>query len=274
MVTEARCEVMDKNSTLFSVARGLVLFLSLMANGSIMAADGDSITTVADRGTSGLYYAKLCPGYDVAIDKDDAEVFSIYTDMGKGFFNVLRIRGGKNVIKVGDHVIVKTTEPKTIPLVTSDKQSSVSYDDIICPTEDTPVADFQASHPVNEGEYIYMLTNMERNGGFGFTHFTGTTMKKGNFYIVSTVEPETTSIHSMKGNTTTSAMFYNLQGQRVGTLTAGQIYIRDGRKFVYRGDENQTAAATAPAMTRAANDIEDGDQIPFLPGEAGNEDGF
>ena len=54
--------------------------------------------------------------------------------------------------------------------------------------------------------------------------------------------------------------------------TAGQIYIRGGRKFVYCG-EIQTSPA-APVMTRAANDIEDGDQVPFLPGEAGNDDGF
>ena len=27
-------------------------------------------------------------------------------------------------------------------------------------------------------------------------------------------------------------------------------------------------------MTRAAKDIEDGDPVPFLPGEAGDDDGF
>ena len=111
------------------------------------------------------------------------------------------------------------------------------------------------------------------NGGFGFTHFTGDTMKKGNFYIISTVEPETTGMQSVKGIATANAMLYNLQGLRVGTPTAGQIYISGGRKFIYHAEESQTLPAM-PVMTRATNDIEDGDQVPFLPGEAGNEDGF
>lgn len=236
------------------------------------AAQDNSIKTVADKGVSGMYLVSLCAEGDYAIDADSAELFSIYTDMGKAFFTRLMIRGGKHYVKAGDHVIIKTTEARTVTMEASDGRSTVFYDDIICPSEDTSIEDFRASHLVGEDKYIYMLTNMERNGGFGFTYFTGTTMKKGNFYIVSTVVPEPTGIQSIKGVTATGGQLYNLLGRHIDMPTAGQIYIRGGRKFVYCG-EIQTSPA-APVMTRAANDIEDGDQVPFLPGEAGNDDGF
>ncbi len=253
---------------------------ALTSSTSVFSADDNSITTVIDKGESGTCYAKLSPETDVAINKDDAEVFSIYMDMGKAFFNVLRIRGGQNVIKAGDHVIIKTFEPKTIVFGTSEKQSSVSYDDIICPTEDTPVEDFCTNHPLSEGEYIYMLTNMEKNGGFGFTYFTGKTMKKGNFYIVSTQEPETTGIQTVKPSAVSvDGAIYNLQGIRVSNPVEGQIYIQNGRKFVKRSNaismpSQEQPTTVIPVVTRADKDIEDGDPVPFLPGEAGDEDGF
>ena len=261
------------------ITKVATLLLCMMTYSSVRAAESDFITTVADKGTSGVYYAVLCPEADVAISKDDAEVFSIYMDMGKAYFNVLRIRSGMNVIKAGDHVIVKTTEPKTIPLLQSDKRSSVSYDDIICPDEDTSVEDFCANHPVDEGEYIYMLTNMERNGGFGFTHFTGDVMRKGCFFIVSTIEPETTEIKAATrerrdGDLSASKVVYDQKGQRVVSPRAGQIYIQGGRKYLKAPIGGSEHINVQRQNTRAAEDIEDGDRVPFLPGEAGNDDGF
>ena len=174
------------------------------------------VTTVADKGESGMFYATFRPNCDVAIDKDQAEVFSIYTDEDEAILMKMRVQGGKFVVKAGDCVVVKTTEAKTIPLEnTTVERSSVWINDLFSPSEDISVEDFCSSYPVNEGEPIYLLTNMEKNGGFGFTKFTGDVMKRGNFYIVVT-----------------------------------------------------------KSKTRAAKDIEDGDPVPFLEGEAGNDDGF
>ena len=255
--------------------KSILLSIALLVNINVMATDDNSsISTMVDTGTSGLCYAKLCPNEDVAIDKDSAELFSIYIDMGQPYFMKMRVQSGKYVVKAGDCVIVKTLEPKEIPLEDSSiSRSSVWSNDIVSPSEDTSVEDFRNSHPINEGEYIYLLTNMEKNGGFGFTHFTGTTMKKGNFYIVSTVEPETTGIQVVKRGGAASTSLYNLQGQRVGSPVPGQIYIKGGCKFVYRAEE-VLASPVAPVMTRAAKDIEDGDPVPILPGEAGDDDGF
>ena len=265
---------MKKKTILSNWAKSILLVFALMVTTTTFASENDSITTAIDKGESGMYYATMCPNEDVAIDKDSAELFSIYIDMGQPYFMKMRVQSGKYVVKAGDCVIVKTLEPKEIPLEDSSiSRSSVWSNDIVSPSEDTSAEDFRNSHPINDGEYIYLLTNMEKNGGFGFTHFTGTTMKKGNFYIVSTVEPETTGIQVVKRGGAASTSLYNLQGQRVGSPVPGQIYIKGGRKFVYRAEEVY-ASPVAPVMTRAAKDIEDGDPVPFLPGEAGDDDGF
>jgi hypothetical protein len=97
-----------------------------------------------------------------------------------------------------------------------------------------------------------MLTNLERNGGFGFTHFGGTTMKAGNFYIVTTREPsasgrldtvwedadgnvenEATAIGAVKQAGGGNAV-YNLNGVRTAEPKTRGIYIRDGRKFIVK----------------------------------------
>ena len=175
----------------------------------------ETVTTVADKGESGMFLATFCPEKDVAISKDDAEVFSIYMDMNIPNLSKLRVRSGMFVIKAGEPVVVKTTESKTITLGTSKKASSTFSNDVICLSADKSVLDFRKEMSLNDEDAIFLLTNMAKNGGFGFTKFTGDVMKRGNFYIVVTKN-----------------------------------------------------------KTRAAKDIEDGDPVPFLEGEAGNDDGF
>lgn len=189
----------------------------------ISATAQNVVKTVADKGTSGKYFAILCPKTDVAIDKNEADVYSVYTDGAKAFFAQLRIRGGKYVIKKGDCAIIKTQEEKEIKLEPTTAASSIVWTDLICPSTDKSLDEFKTENSVTEGQYIYMLTNLERNGGFGFTRFTGDIMHKDYFFIVTTAGSEPSGIRS---------------------------------------------------QTRAANDFEDGDIVPFLPGEAGNDDGF
>ena len=176
-----------------------------------------TVTTVLDKGTSGVYFATFCPSTDVAIDILDADVFSIYTDGPRAMLCQLRRMSGFYNIKAGDAVVIKTLEEKEvkIKLLPTTPPSSILWTDLICPNEDITIESFKKETSLGEDDTIYLLTNMAKNGGFGFTKFTGDLMKRGNFYIVVTKN-----------------------------------------------------------KTRAAKDIEDGDPVPFLEGEAGNDDGF
>ena len=231
-----------------NILRSAALALTLMFGMEAMAQE--TVTTVADKGTSGKFFAKLCPTKDVAISKDDADVFSIYMDMGIAYFSKLRVRSGMFVIKAGEPVIVKTSEAKTITLGTSDKPSSTFFSDVICLSADKAVADYRKENSVKDDEFIYMLTNKAENGGFGFTKFTGTTMKAGNFYIISTIAPpasgrletvwldedgnvledNTTGIQNVK-KTVNKDVIYSLAGQKVDASYKG-IVIKNGKKFV------------------------------------------
>ena len=257
-----------------------VLMLVMLSSTVGAQPTGERITTVADLGTSGMYLAAFCPDHDVAIDKDAAEVFTIYLDEGKPNLLKMRVRNGKYTIKAGDHAVIKTVGGMTIPFVEPNTKSSVYIDDVFCATEDMSVEEFRVSQSLGDDEYIYLLTNLERNGGFGFTCFTGDVMRKGCFFIVSTVEPETTDIVATRasdaGRLPNAKSLYDLKGQRVSTPRAGQLYIQPGRKSVAASGEGYGSDATRPqtAGTRAADDIEDGEPIPFLSGEAGNDEGF
>ena len=214
-----------------SVRALALLSLCLLCTG---ASAQTTVTTVADKGTSGFYFAALCPTADVAItlprdadnvpDKSAVSVFSVATDGAKAYFHLLGIRKSRYVVKAGQPVVIKTKEPMVLTLEEASGRSGVMWNDLICPSADTPLADFKDEHGLDENNNIYLLTNLESNGGFGFTLFTGDIMRKDNFFIVTTVGAAPTRIRRLN--------------------------------------------------TRAANDFEDGDPVPFLPGEAGNDDGF
>ena len=211
------------------------------------------VRTVADKGTSGKFFAKLCPSTTVAIDKTEADVFSVYADGGTARFSQGRFQGGKYVIKAGECVIIKTSEAKDVPYESSTaRRSSFSWNDLICPSTDMSLEDFKTAYGVTEGQYIYMLTNLERNGGFGFTHFGGTTLKAGYFFIITTKEPsaagrlatvwedangnelnETTGIETAT-KTIEDTEVYNLQGIRNDTPATPGIYVSKGKKCIVK----------------------------------------
>lgn len=191
-----------------------------------LCAQTITVPTVADAGTEGVYFARICPAHDVALaDPSEADVFSIYTVKGVPYLLKLRVRPAGYVVKKGEHVVVKTTEAKSLTFehVTGQRSGirDAADDNIVSPAADTPTADFIAANAVAGGQYLYLLTNMVSNGGFGFTHFTGDIMRRGQFFIISSRKPESVS-----------------------------------------------------ATTRAFEALEDGSTVPFLAGEAGNDDGF
>ena len=227
----------------------VVCLLSLSAS----AQEPATVKTVADKGPSGLYFAKLCPTSNVAIDKNEATVYSVYTDGNTARFAQGAIQNGKYVIKAGDCVIIKTSEEKEVTLEpTTSSRSSILWNNLICPATDMSLEDFKTAQGVTEGQYIYMLTNLERNGGFGFTHFGGTTLKAGNFYIITSREPsasgrlemewvdaegnvenEATAISAVRQAAGDDAV-YSLSGVKMTAPTAKGIYIRNGKKFIVK----------------------------------------
>ncbi len=235
-------------------SRALALVVACLLSLTVSAQEPVTIKTVADKGSSGLYFAKICPTTNVAIDKDEATVYSVYADANTARFAQGGVIAGKYVIKAGECVIIKTSEEKEVTLEpTTSSRSSILWNDLICPATDMSLEDFKTAKGVTEGQYIYMLTNLERNGGFGFTHFGGTTLKAGNFYLIASREPsasgrldmewidadgnvenEATAISAAVKEVVADDAIYNLQGVKVSTPTTKGIYIRNGKKFIVK----------------------------------------
>lgn len=210
----------------------MVLCLQCM---NALAQDTIVIRTVPDKGRSGMYFAKLCPKTNVAIDKINADVFTVYTDGATARFGQGIFQGGKYVIPAGECVIIKTPKETDVEVVTTtSKRSSFLWSDMICPEENISLEDFKDKYNVTEGKYIYMLTNLERNGGFGFTHFGGKTLKAGNFYIINTRKPSGSTGMRMPIVKGDSSAVYNLKGGKVKNPKAPGVYIRNGKKFVVK----------------------------------------
>lgn len=230
-----------------------ILFALCLLSNSVMAQE-NTVRTVADKGTSGKFFAKLCPSTTVAIDKTVADVFSVYTDGATARFAQGRFIGGKYVIKAGECVIIKTSEAKDVPYESStSRRSSFTWNDLISPGTDMSLEDFKTTYDVTEDQYIYMLTNLERNGGFGFTHFGGTTLKAGYFFIITTREPgasgrlttvwtdadgneinEATGIEAVIKTAEEGTEVYNLQGIKTNETTVPGIYVSKGKKYIIK----------------------------------------
>ena len=204
----------------------------------------------------GYFWNQATDVYVVVPKADDLKLFSVYVDEGTAYFQALRTFGGKYLIAPDSKIIIKTDTPKEVEYTTqpydaSDPINSVLVDEIWALTDDTPLADFQSDY-VGAGEYVYRLTNNASTGGFGFTFFTGTTMKAGQFFIISTktpaagarlqtvwldedgnVEGDATGIQQVDAAEAQDGAIYNLQGVRVNAAKKG-LYIQNGKKFIVK----------------------------------------
>ena len=225
-----------------------------------------SVTTVADNGTSGKYFAKYCPVIDVTILPADltatgGKLYTVYEDQGAIYLARIRVKGSKYQIPAYTHIIVKSDEEATYTF-TADIVSNSSVDeDQIFPwnaEEDVTLEKYQTtsdwdgdgSDDINYitlgYKYLYALTN-KAPYGFGFTEFTGTTLKKGGFFLPSTVAPaaggrlnviwvddeDATGISSVAAETAQEGDAYNLAGQKVGASYKG-IIIKNGKKVILK----------------------------------------
>lgn len=228
-----------------------------------------TIKTVADKGTSGKFFAKFCPVSACRINPADAKVYSVYVDQGVAYLQALIKRNGMYQINAGDHVIIKTDEAKEITAtpVAWGLTPSVTVDDVFSLADDTPTADvhdntsaatygpaqsFAAVYFSAGDDYIYRLTNNDATGGFGFTFFSGATMKADQFFIISDKNPNAggrlqtvwldengfveedgaTAIQKVEAEGENGAI-YNLQGVRVKAAKKG-LYIQNGKKYIMK----------------------------------------
>lgn len=234
------------------------IILTLLSIFTLGITAQTSVTPVADAGGSGRYFAKLHPTKDVGVSKNDGKVFSFYLNSGVATFQSLKVRDQMYIVKAGECAVLCTLEPKEIQLETinpDDYPKSSIYrgcDAMFTIDADQSLEDFRAEKGL-KFEYIYRLTNNAASGGFGFTYFKGTTMKAGQFFIISTRMPssngrldvvwldedgneindmQSTGIRDLEATAPADDAVYTLQGVRVTKTTKGQLYIRNGRKFL------------------------------------------
>ena len=212
-----------------------------------------TVTTKADKGTSGKFFAKYHATSKVSINPDDAKVYSVYVDEGTAFFQALVKRGGVYVLFANDNVIIKTDEEKEVELTPYNGfgASSVLIDDIYCPAAATTLTALQDAGTINPGEYLYRLTNNAASGGFGFTYYTKSDIAAGQFFIVSdlapaagrlnivwldedgNVESDATAINGIVKKAQNDGVIYNLAGQKVNASYKG-VVIKDGKKMIMK----------------------------------------
>jgi hypothetical protein len=228
--------------------------------------DITKVQTVQDKANASQFIAKYVNNgrRPVAIDANDAKVYSIYVDGDKAYYQALRTYDGKYIIQpqtiagVGSHVIIKTEEAKEVAIHRVSRRdyptrfNSIAFDDVYDSQAGDDLAAVQAGAGVEAGSYLYRLTNTT-SLGFGFTFFTGTTIKEGQFFIACSqkpngagrlemvwldedgnVEGEATGIEKVKNIDVNNGAIYNLQGVRVDNPVKGGLYIQNGKKIVVK----------------------------------------
>ena len=212
-----------------------------------------TITTKADAGTSGKFFAKYQATSKVSINPDEAKVYSVYVDEGTAYFQALQKKSGLYILFANDCVIIKTDEAKEVeisPYNGTAGTSSVLVDDIVCPAAKTTLAALQEAGSIATGQYLYRLTNNAASGGFGFTYYTKDEIPAGQFFIASSIAPaagrlnvvwldedgnvegETTAIETVK-NVVNDGIIFNMAGQQVDGNYKG-IVIKNGKKMIQK----------------------------------------
>ena len=213
---------------------------------------GSTIKTVEDKSTPNQFVAKYVNFVnEVSISSEDAKVYTIYVDGETAYYQACRTFNGMYVIPKETPVIIKTEEEKEVPVkITSTTKSSVGFTDVFTFSTNMALAEFQGTYcGSTRGKYVYRLTNGA--SGFGFTFFTGTTMKAGQFFIITkgkpadaarlnnvwldedgNVEGDATAINKVKVAAEKDAI-YNLAGQKVAASYKG-IVIKNGKKYIQK----------------------------------------
>ena len=247
------------------------------------------VTTVQDKANARQFVAKYVNNSTVPvyIDANDAKVYSIFVDGDAAYFSACRTTDNKYIIQpqytiepgagpngtdlvVGDpgfgsHVIIKTKEAKEVTIhrmVLNEiyagiyNEDCIAYDDVYDSQKDDDLATVQYNAmSITEGQYLYRLTNTS-GIGFGFTSFTGSTIKEGQFFVacdknpadagrlttvwlneegnIESTDGELTGIESVESIDVNEGAVYTLQGIRVDCPVKGRLYIQNGKKIIMK----------------------------------------
>jgi hypothetical protein len=231
-------------------------------NATFGGAEVTKVKTVVDKKNPNQFFAKFYNStYDAAFNAEDCKVFTVYVDGETVYYQACRTREGYYNVPVGEPVIIKTTEEKEVTYEIAPAWSltpSTGWNDLYCSLAGQDLAAVQDLVPcdgaigIKAGWYLYRMTNTA-DQGFGFTFFTGTTIKEGQFFIAcskkpagagrlnevwldengNVIEGDATGIETVKENNTNDGAIYNMQGVRVEKAQKG-LYIQNGKKFVVK----------------------------------------
>ena len=214
------------------------------------------VKTVQDKANPNQFIGKFVSTYDASFDANDAKLYSIYMDGETAYYAACRVDDGRYYVNAGDHVVLKTDEAKevswNVESTASMGNSAVGFDDVANLFIDGELADIQLVLGLMPGQYVYRFTNTE-DQGFGFTYYSGKTVKAGQFFVASEKKPEgagrlnqvwldedgnvesdATAIQKIQNTTDAeNGAIYNLQGVRVQKAQKG-LYIQNGKKYVVK----------------------------------------
>lgn len=217
------------------------------------------ITTVQDKANPNQFVAKFVSTYDAKFDASEVKLYGVYMDGETAYYQACRVDDGYYYVPSGWHVILKTAEEATInwSVVPFGEMGNraVAFDDMVSRPYNCTRADieplFWMGKGLQPGEYIYRLTNTD-DQGFGFTAYSGTSIKANQFFIASTKKPEgaarlknvwldedgnvendATAIQKIQNTDAENGAIYNLQGVRVQKAQKG-LYIQNGKKYVVK----------------------------------------
>lgn len=231
-------------------------------NTSYGEAGVTKIQTVQDKKNPNQCFAKFYHTTRVIFDAEDCKVFTAYVDGETVYYQACRTYDGYYQIPARRPVIIKTSEPQEVSYELGGWQNSLGWNDLYCAQEGEALVDVQDHmHPqynaspvwyagMSAGEYLYRLTNTD-DQGFGFTFFSGTNIKAGQFFLAcekkpegagrlnevwldedgNVIEGEATAIQNIeKAAEQNNGAIYNLQGVRVQKAQKG-LYIQNGKKI-------------------------------------------
>lgn len=203
-------------------------------------------------------------------DAEKCQVYEAYIDGTEVVMSPLQKRDGKYNVPAGHAVIVRTAEATTINPLTytaSATNSSMIFgrmsvtatapwgENVLRSTYIDLGTGFKLEEELTRAQvyknYMYVLVN-NATAGFGFQHFTGSKIKKGNIYVINptnipagarlniiwldengNVEYDATAIQSVKAAEAENGAVYNLAGQKVSAAYKG-VVIKDGKKYMQK----------------------------------------
>ena len=237
-----------------------------------VTSSAEELTTVKDKVHNYAMKGFVSDG-NYSFDAEKCQVYEGYIDGTDVVMSQLQKRSGKYNVPAGHAVIVRTAEattlqPQTYTPVGDDSDNSMIFGRMSV-TGANPYGEnalrstyvdldgdgnFELEAELTRAQvyknYMYVLVN-NATAGFGFQHFTGSKIKKGNIYVINpnnspaarlniiwldengNVEEDATAIKGIQNAKAENGAIYNLAGQKVNAAYKG-VVIKDGKKYMQK----------------------------------------